>query len=139
MLATLFHNYVGIPVVKSLLRTNPEALDYRIVGTLIVQPENTANFVVMVSVTSDPCPSVQWSFNSADISNGAVYQVDDPCSDEAAQSPYTYTLTIAELVSITSGEYSAVFSHSGGSTTLPRLYVTVPGISVNGGWALRKG
>ena len=114
--------------MESLLRTNPGAVDDQLVGTLIVQPENTTNLVVTVTLISDPCPTVQWSFNSADISNGPVYQMADPCLDVAAQSPYTYTLTIAEINSTTSGEYSAVFSHSGGSTTLPRLYVTVPGM-----------
>ena len=112
----------------SLLRTNPDAVADRLVGTLIVQPEDTANFAVMVTVTSDPCPTVQWSFEDTDISNGDMYQVDDPCAVEAAQSPYTYTLTITNLNSTTSGQYSAVFSHLGGSTTLPRLYVTVPGM-----------
>ena len=120
--------HTEVPVVDSLLRTNPNAVADQLVGTLIVQPENTANFAVVVMVISDPCPTVQWSFNGDDVSNGPVYQVDDPCVDEAAQSPYTYTLTIANLNSTTSGEYSAVFSHLGGSTTLPRLYVTVPGM-----------
>ena len=112
----------------SFLRTNPDAVADRLVGTLIVQPVDIANFAVTVMVTSDPCPTVQWSFDGSDISAGDMYQVDDPCADEAAQSPYTYTLTIANLNLTTSGEYSAVFSHLGGSTTLPRLYVTVPGM-----------
>ena len=30
----------------SLLRTNPDAVADRLVGTLIVQPEDTANFAV---------------------------------------------------------------------------------------------
>ena len=117
------------PMPQPLTLTNPTAVPDRIVGNLIVAPPQTLDLVVTAMVDSDPCPTVQWSFMNTDITSGAMYTVNNPCEDPAAQSPYTFTLMIANLTSETSGEYSAIFTNPvlGTSTPLPDLFVTVPG------------
>ena len=116
-------------MVQPLTATNPTAVTDRLVGNLIVAEPLTLDLVVTAMVDSDPCPTVQWSFMGIDITNGAMYTMNDPCADSAAQSPYPFTLTIANLTSATSGEYSAVFTNEilATSTVLPDLFVTVPG------------
>ena len=102
----------------------------RIEGTVIVADSGTPNVTVVVEVASDPCPEVQWSINGTIITdNSANYFFNNPCGVNS--SPYNFTITIASLTLATSGQYSAVFSHLAGSTTLPGLYVTVPGMYLN--------
>ena len=113
------------PVITDLTATNPMAASDRIEGTVIVADSGTPNVTVVVEVASDPCPEVQWSINGTNINDSANYFINNPCG--ANSSLYNFTITIANLTLDTSGQYSAVFSHLAGSTTLPGLYVTVPG------------
>ena len=118
---------LAAPVVSALTTTNPTAEPDRREGTVIVAAPGTLNVTVFVEVTSDPCPTVQWSINDTDISvDSPDYFINNPCGD-GSSSPYTFTITIANLTSATSGQYSAVFRNLADSTTLPGLYVTVPG------------
>ena len=109
--------------------TDDERVDY-----LISEAPGATNLVISVTVisdllnlaTDDPCPSVQWTFNGANIQNNSDYTVSDPCSDGSSRSPYIFTLTIANLTTETSGEYSAVFTVLTTSVTLSTIVVTVP-------------
>ena len=109
--------------------TNNMARSDRLVGTYIVGAVGTTNLPITVEVESDPCPQVQWSFNGTSISStDPMYTFDQPCDDQSAQSPYTFQLTIANLTSANSGEYSATFDNGHNQPTpLPDLFVTVPG------------
>ena len=112
-------------LVTDLTATNPTAVRDHIEGTVIVADSGTPNVIVVVEVASDPCPEVQWSINGTNITNGSAdYFFNNPCGGNS--SPYNFTITIASLTLATSGQYSAVFSHLAGSTTLPGLYVTIP-------------
>ena len=121
-------------MVQPLTLTNPTAVSDRFVGNLIVADSGTIDLFVTAVVDSDPCPTVQWSFMNTAITSGAMHTVNNPCEDPAAQSPYTFTLTIANLTSETSGKYSAVFTNPvfGTTTPLPDLFVTVPGDEIHG-------
>lgn len=115
------------PSVDDLTTSNPMAVSDRSEGTVIlVEPPATTNVTVTAVVNSDPCPTVQWSFNGTDISNGSPDYFIDACVGNPS-SPHTFTLTIANLTLNTSGRYSAIFNNLGGETKLPGLYVTVPG------------
>ena len=115
-----------LPVVSGLTTTNPMAVSDRIEGTLIIADSNTPNVTVTVEVAADPCPEVRWSVNGTTISeNSSGYFLNNPCID--VSPPYNFTIIITNLTLATSGQYSAVFRNTGGSTTLPGLYVTVPG------------
>ena len=96
----------------------------RRVGTLVVR-DSGSEVTVSVMMEADPCPSVQWSHEGSTISSGDAYTVTDPCA--GTPSPFTYSLTVGNLTSVTSGAYSALFTNLAGSAPLPRLYVTVPG------------
>jgi hypothetical protein len=103
------------------------ATNDRLEGVVIVADWGTPNVVVTVEVISDLCPEVGWRFGSSNIGdNSPGFTFNNPCVLDSS-SPYTFTLTIASLTSATSGLYSAEFRHFAGSTSLPRLLVTVPG------------
>ena len=116
------------PMVRPLTESTAGAVMDRYEGVLLVGELNAPDVRVVAMVESDPCPTVQWSFNGNDIANGDIYMISNPCTDPNSASPYEFTLTIANLTSATSGRYSAVFEHSfHDSTTLPDFLVTVPG------------
>ena len=100
---------------------------YRYESVLLVGELNAVGVRVVAMVESDPCPTVQWSFNGNDIASSDIYMISDPCTDPKSGSPYEFYLTIANLTSDTSGRYSAVFTHFSGSTTLPNFLITIPG------------
>ena len=118
------------PVVSPLVMTNADimAVEDRLEGIVIVADPNTANLTVTARVTSDPCPTVQWSFQGDTIeANSNDFSFDDPCAATDQSSPYIFNLTITNLTAETSGQFSAVFAHHGGNVTLPGLFVTIPG------------
>lgn len=121
----LFH--VVITTVLPLNQSNPSTTNDLLVGTLIIRPFGTINQMIIATLDSDPCPFIQWSLNGTSIVNDTIFSVSNPCADSSAQHPFNFTLTIANLTYATSGNYSATFSHSAMSVTLPLLYVTVPG------------
>ena len=113
------------PSVADLAMTNPSAVNDRRVGAVIVADSGSVSAIA--EVTSDPCPEVQWMFGDTNITGDREdYTFDNPCVP-GSSSPHTFTLTIANLTTATSGAYSAVFSNFAGTTILPKLFVTVPG------------
>ena len=115
------------PMVRPLTESTAGAVSDRYEGVLLVGELNAADVRVVAMVESDPCPTVQWRFNGNDIASGDIYMISDPCTDPNSASPYEFNLTIANLITATSGRYSAVFTHFSGSTTLPYFLVTIPG------------
>ena len=95
-------------------------------GTLIVV-NPLSNVIVNVSLNADPCPGVVWSLNGSTIFSNKRYTISDPCSAGAQAFSFTFTLTIAGITFNTSGQYSAVFTNTAGSTQHLSLVVTVPG------------
>ena len=106
------------------------ATNDRRVGTLLVR-EVESMVELSVYVEADPCPnSPIWTFNGTIVSDGNNYSFNNPCDDLSAPSPFLYTLTVNSLTSETSGEYSANFSNLAGQNTLPKTYITIPGVCV---------
>ena len=115
------------PSIMPLTATSDAVAD-RLLGSVIVEPVGTLNRMITAVVTSDPCPSVMWEFNGEVISDSnPEYTVSNPCGG-ADFSPFTFTLTIANLTQATTGNYSAVFSIPNAEPVrLERLFVTIPG------------
>ena len=87
--------------------------------------------VLSVYAEADPCPNTPiWTFDGTVITTGDSYTFNNPCTDLSASSPFLYTLTVNNLTSETSGEYSANFSNLAGQITLPKTYITIPGVCV---------
>ena len=129
----IIYFFTVAPVVSPLVMTNADimAVEDRLEGTVIVADPNTANLTVTARVTSDPCPTVQWSLQGDTIeANSNDFSFDNPCVAESPSSPYIFTLTIANLTAETSGQFSALFAHFSASVTLPGFFVTIPGQSV---------
>lgn len=124
----------AIPIIQPLSSTNPSIIEDRLVGTLIVTPLGFPNLPVIVNVISDPCPDVQWAFNGVNFTTSHQSFVVTPtqCNSSFGVLPYANTLVILNSTLATSGEYTAMFSHLGGSQTIS-IYVTVPGI-INSLW-----
>ena len=120
----MFH-YTVAPIALAFNETG--AVRDRQVGTLFMGDFGTM-VTVPVSVEADPCPSVQWSFNGSNITNGDKYTITNPCSDVNAKSPFTFMLTVTNLTFETSGAYSAIFKNLAGNGSLSALYITIPGI-----------
>lgn len=99
--------------------------DY-LVGELLIVDPGTSDVNVIVNVHSDPCPTVQWSFNEMLISTDENYMVFNPCDDSEHGTNNSFRLLITHHNLSTSGEYTAVFSHFGGSSATS-IYITVPG------------
>ena len=115
------------PVVSPLVMTNADAVGDRLEGTVIVADPFT-DLTITARVTSDPCPAVQWTFRSTVIgANSEMFSYNNPCAADNPSSPYIFNLTIANLTTETSGQFSAVFSHLGANVSLPGLLVTIPG------------
>ena len=107
------------------------ATDDRLVGSLIVVDEGAAS-TISLDVTSDPCPTVIWSFNGMPVS--AEYTITNPCDSGSvvAGAIYTFSLTIPSVTEDTSGNYTAEFTTEGIATsTLASTYVTRPGKNVH--------
>ena len=115
-----------MPEVVPLTENNTGAREDRLEGTVIVAEDESLNFVVTTVVNSDPCPSIFWTFEGANITSGDMYTFNDPCSVAESSSPYTFTLTIANLTAATSGRYSAALTNLAGSVNLPGLLVSIP-------------
>ena len=118
----------------------PEVLDFnltelsgtndRCLGTLILK-EVGSTVELPVYVKANPCPDTfQWLHNNSRLSNGTEYSFSNPCDDSSASSPFLYTLTINNLTSETSGNYSANFSNSAGNDSSPTVYIAVPGTCI---------
>ena len=107
------------------------ATDDRLVGSLIVVDEGAAS-TISLNVTSDPCPTVMWSFNGMPVP--AEYTITNPCNSGsvAAGAIYTFSLAIPSVTEDTSGNYTAEFTTEGVATsTLASTYVTRPGNNVH--------
>ena len=118
---------LAFPVVIDFTSTNLMVVS-DIVGPYISADSGTANLMVTLDVVSDPCPSVRWGFDGTDITNDSPgYSINNPCGG-GSTPPFTFTITIANLTSATSGRYSAVFSNPAFGSTLFHLVVTIPGI-----------
>lgn len=98
--------------------------DRRVGNLILADPETT--LVIIVAVTSDLCPSVQWRVDGMNIKRGSDYTFSD-CSNSTSNRSYWFTLDIIRLTSQTTGNYSAVFTVLHSSVSLPGLYVTFPG------------
>ena len=105
------------------------AFDDRDLGALIVR-DSGSDVTFSVDVVADPCSSITWIFNGIPLgSPNATFSYDDPCSQGGVMSTnWRFTLRIPFLTEDISGPYSAKLTNMAGTTTLPNVYITVPGM-----------
>ena len=113
------------PEIQPYNFTELDAFDDRELGALIVRPNNSA-LIFSVDVVADPCPSVNWTINGTYLRASEVISFNDPCKERASDLAWTFMLNVT-ITSATSGSYSANISNIGGTTQLPKLYITIPG------------
>ena len=96
-------------------------------GPLLVSSSEEETVTLFTVVTADPCPTIQWMFNGSNITQNAVYTINDPCpSPGSPGSPsYNFTLTI-NLTMETAGVYSAAVTNPAGTSLVAGLTVTPP-------------
>ena len=80
-----------------------------------------------MSVLADPCPSINWTFNGTYLRASDAIAFNNPCMEGAKGLFWTFMLNVT-VTPATSGSYSANFSNIGGTSQLPKLYFTIPGI-----------
>jgi hypothetical protein len=104
--------------------SNPTAVTDVIEGPLMVVEPGTKNVAIVIVVDSDPCPTVVWMLNGSAVA-APIYSMTDQCN--IAGQRFTFTLSISMFTESTTGHYSAEFTHVGGSTHSPSIFVTVTG------------
>ena len=95
---------------------------------MLVAASSGRSVVVFAIVTADPCPTVQWRLNGTNIRASDVYSIYDPCSaTPAGGTAYYFSLTITTTTE-TAGIYNGILSNSAGTTSIPDVFVTPPGM-----------
>ena len=119
---------IALPQVQPYNFSKLNAFDDRDLGALIVRDSgSTVRFIV--NVVADPCPTVMWSLNGTILgpSNHAI-MFNDPCvGTDARNTNWMFNLTVF-LTLTTTGSYTANFTNFVGTTLLPKVYFTVPGM-----------
>ena len=105
------------------------AVSDRDLGALIVK-DNGSTVSFSADVVADPCPNIMWSFNGTRLGpSNETFTYNNACLGAATRDHvWTFTLGVMLIVS-TSGKYSASFSNIAGTTSLSKLYFTIPGMS----------
>ena len=96
-------------------------------GPLLVSSSEEESVTLFAVVTADPCPTIQWMFNGSNITQNAVYTINDPCpsSGSPGSASYNFTLTI-NLTMETAGVYSAAVTNPARTSLVAGLTVTPP-------------
>jgi len=117
-------------VVANVLGSSTEgAMEDDYVGRLLVSSSEEESVTLFAVVTADPCPAIQWMFNGSNITQNAVYTINDPCPSPGSPGSvsYNFTLTI-NLTMETAGVYSAAVTNPAGTSLVASLTVTPPGM-----------
>ncbi len=115
------------PAITAVQGFNGSALavDCRVPQGVLSEPAGESTTIEVV-VTADPCPSVTWMYNGAEIDfvNNTVHVPGaNPCPAEQEERPsFTFSLTVSDL---TEGEglYSALVENRAGSSTSEEVLV----------------
>ena len=118
---------LAIPVVTAT-SYDEQTTDRDVGKPVLVSTGSGRSVVLSAVVTADPCPSVQWRMNGTNIRANDVYQMINPCPDSSAGSPSYYFVLIITTTSATAGTYNAIFSNPAGTTSMPDVFVTPPGM-----------
>ena len=96
-------------------------------GPLLVSSSEEETVTLFTVVTADPCPTIQWMFNGSNITQNAVYTINDPCPSPGSpgSASYNFTLTV-NLTMETAGVYNAAFTNPAGTSLVAGLTVTPP-------------
>ena len=96
-------------------------------GPLLASSSEEETVTLFAVVTADPCPTIQWMFNGNNITQNAVYTINDPCPSPGSpgSASYNFTLTI-NLTMETAGVYSAAVTNPAGTSLVAGLTVTPP-------------
>ena len=121
-----YYIIIVLPQIEQVWNSNNMIIEDSLIGLLLIT-DGFNSPAVIISVYSDPCPTVQWMFNGIPISTDSNYIVSNPCNNEHGLTT-DFTLSIITRHTMSrSGRYTALFSHIGGSATSPSIYITVPG------------
>ena len=114
-----------IPNVLDSSTGNAVVDDY--LGPLLVSSSEEESVTLFAVVTADPCPTIQWMFNGSNITQNAVYTINNPCPSPGSPGSvsYNFTLTI-NLTMETAGIYNAAITNPAGTSLVAGLTVTPP-------------
>ena len=82
-----------------------------------------------MDVVAYPCPDVVWSFNGIRLGpSNETFKYNNACLGACTRgSNWRFTLDVV-LTESTSGKYNVSFTNIGGITSLPKIYITIPGM-----------
>ena len=115
-----------MPQVQQYNFTELNAVDDRDLGALFVRPNGTA-LSFSIAIIADPCPSIMWTFNGAQLHTGDAIMFNNTCMEVAKSPNWTFTLSVT-VTRVTSGSYSAKLNNTAGITQLQKVYITIPGM-----------
>ena len=121
------HSPSAMPVVTAST-SDDVATDRDIGKPVLVATGSGRSAILFAVVTADPCPSVQWRVNDTNIGASDIYRMYDPCPVTPAGSPSYYFSLIITVTTATAGTYSAILSNPAGTTSIPDVFVTPPGM-----------
>ena len=107
------------------------AMDTGIGLPLLVAPSDGGDAILFAVVTTDPCPSIQWTVNGS-AATGVGYTTNNPCSSPAGTTSFNFTLTIAATTART-GTYTATLTNPARTVNMPPVFVTPPGVHTTAG------
>ena len=125
--AFLPHSPSAMPVVTAS-SSDDLTTDRNIGKPVLVATGSGRSALLFAVVTADPCPSVQWGVNGTNIRANDVYQTYDSCPTSPAGSPSYYFSLIITVTTETAGTYSAILTNAAGTTEVPDVFVTPPGM-----------
>ena len=117
-----------MPQVQPFNFTELNAFNDQEVGALFTR-ENGSILSFSMNVVADPCPSTEWTFNGVHLRPSDVVTFNNPCTEENGGLNWTFTLNVTITIA-TSGSYSAKLKNIAGTTQVPKVYFTIPGMSI---------
>ena len=115
------------PQVQPYSFTELDAFDDRDLGAIFTR-DNGTTVSFSVDVIADPCPDIEWTFNGMSLNTSETITFNNPCIEEPRRSSnWTFSLNVT-ITEETSGSYSAKLNNTAGTTQLPKVYFTIPGM-----------
>ena len=95
---------------------------------LLVAPMVGSQVTLFAEVTADPCPTISWRVNGSAVNSSGNYTIGNPCSNSPpGNGSFNFILTITATAA-TTGTYNATLTNPAGTTEVPDVFVTPPGM-----------